>query len=105
MDTTDPDWIADCRHWRGRVLAGKYAHRCPDWDGLPIDETTLEWSCTCASEPGAPLTIYFRPCRVCGGLIGCLGDDLTPICQECAAKQPLTAPLPMAGVEVLETFA
>jgi hypothetical protein len=30
-----------------------------------------------------PLTIYFRPCRVCGALIGCLENDMTPICQDC----------------------
>jgi hypothetical protein len=34
----------------------------------------------------SPLTIYFRPCRVCGGLIGCLREDATPICPECDAK-------------------
>jgi len=50
MDTTNPEWIADCKHWRGRVLTGKYAHWCFDWDGLPIDETTQEWPCICAAE-------------------------------------------------------
>ena len=50
MDTTSKEWIADCRHWRGRVLTGLYAHWCFDWDGLPIDETTPEWPCTCALE-------------------------------------------------------
>jgi hypothetical protein len=33
--------------------------------------------------PGRSLTIHFRPCRRCGALIGCLGNDLTPICQDC----------------------
>lgn len=37
-----------CLHWRGRILTGKYAHLCDDWDGLPIDETMPEWPCSCA---------------------------------------------------------
>jgi hypothetical protein len=37
----------DCLKWRGRLLTGKYAHWCYDWDGLPIDETTQEWPCRC----------------------------------------------------------
>lgn len=43
------DWKADCMKWRGRVLAGKYAHWCPDWDFLPVDETTPNEfdCCTC----------------------------------------------------------
>lgn len=45
-----PDWIADCLRWRGKVLTGKFAHWCFDWDGLPIDETTPEWPCACAAE-------------------------------------------------------
>ena len=32
-------------YWRGYILKGKYAHCCDDWDGLPIDETCLEWPC------------------------------------------------------------
>lgn len=49
MDVTRQDWIDDCQRWRGRVLTGKYAHWCFDWDGLPVDETTQdEWECcTC----------------------------------------------------------
>jgi hypothetical protein len=43
-----PIWVEQCRFWRGRVLTGKYAHWCADWDNLPVDETTPEWStCTC----------------------------------------------------------
>lgn len=34
-------------HWRGRILRGDYAHWCPEWDGLPIDETCSEWPCEC----------------------------------------------------------
>jgi hypothetical protein len=50
MDTSNPDWIKDCVHWRGRVLTGRHAHWCMDWDCLPIDETTPEWPCACADE-------------------------------------------------------
>lgn len=50
VDTANPEWIADCRHWRGRVLTGRAAHWCFAWDGLPIDETTPEWPCECAGE-------------------------------------------------------
>lgn len=39
------DWIAECTHYHGRVLVGKYAHWCSDWDFLPIDETCPEWEC------------------------------------------------------------
>ena len=46
------EWERDCRHWRGRALTGKHAHWCPDWDYLPIDETTPEWPCVCCrSDP------------------------------------------------------
>ena len=38
-------WIEDSTYWRGEVLQGKYSHWCPDWDFLPIDETTPEFSC------------------------------------------------------------
>jgi len=41
-------WEEHCLHWRGRVLTGKFAHSCPDWDDLPIDETCEnEWPCVC----------------------------------------------------------
>ena len=58
----DP-WDMDCLHWRGRVLIGRYAHYCLEWDGLPIDETCLdEWPCACGmaakDEP--------RRCPRCG---------------------------------------
>ena len=42
------EFEVDCLHWRGRVLVGRYAHYCNDWDGLPVDETTPEWPCACA---------------------------------------------------------
>jgi hypothetical protein len=54
---TDPDWIADCMKYRGVVLTGVYSHWCPDWDGLPIDETCGtpdhrmgEWPCACTGQ-------------------------------------------------------
>ena len=41
-------WKTDCIRWRCRVLTGSGGHWCPDWDYLPIDETTPEWPyCTC----------------------------------------------------------
>jgi len=41
-------WDLDCLHERGHLLKGKQGHYCPDWDGLPVDETTPEASCcTC----------------------------------------------------------
>ena len=45
------DWKEDCLRWRGRVLTGKLAHWCFDWDLLPVDETTPEFDCcTCNFE-------------------------------------------------------
>ncbi len=39
-------WVRDCFLWRGRMLTGRYAHWCYEWDGLPVDETCGgEWSC------------------------------------------------------------
>jgi hypothetical protein len=45
MSAHDPEWVAECLKWRGRVLVGKQAHYCYDWDGLPVDETTDEFDC------------------------------------------------------------
>ena len=44
------DWIEDCQQWRGRLLTGRYAHWCMEWDDLPIDETCPEWPCGCGIE-------------------------------------------------------
>lgn len=46
-----------CLEWQERILTGEYAHLCPDWDGLPIDETCGEFACcTCYdTEPDALL--------------------------------------------------
>lgn len=45
------DFAEDCMQWRGRILTGRYAHWCYDWDGLPVDETTADEfdCCTCYS--------------------------------------------------------
>ena len=39
------NWDQDCIRWMGRLLIGKYAHWCPEWDYLPIDETCMEFTC------------------------------------------------------------
>ena len=39
------EWIRDCLKWRGELLQGREAHWCYEWDGLPIDETCIEWPC------------------------------------------------------------
>jgi hypothetical protein len=44
------EWEQECLKWRGRVLTGRYAHYCFDWDGLPVDETCPEWDCGCRWE-------------------------------------------------------
>lgn len=49
-DRDKAEWEADCKRWRGKVLTGFYAHWCCEWDGLPIDETCIEWPC-CSFEP------------------------------------------------------
>ena len=38
-------WIADCMHWRGRVLTGSFAHWCAEFDYLPVDHTSAEFEC------------------------------------------------------------
>jgi hypothetical protein len=42
-----PEWELDCHLWRGEVLTGRKRHWCPEWDGLPVDETCREWPCGC----------------------------------------------------------
>jgi hypothetical protein len=57
MTDTKPsaDWITDCTRERHKVLTGQFAHWCPDWDYLPVDETTPEWECcTCYPKESAP---------------------------------------------------
>ena len=43
-------WVEDCLKWRGEVLHGNHCHWCLDWDGLPVDDTTDEWSCCLIQE-------------------------------------------------------
>jgi hypothetical protein len=51
MPDPSPGWIEDCIKFRHRILTGHYAHCCPCWDELPIDETTQEFSsCTCYGQ-------------------------------------------------------
>lgn len=48
-----PEWVRDCLQVHGRVLQGKYSHWCPEWDGMPIDETCMEWTvCVCGGTSG-----------------------------------------------------
>lgn len=49
------EWMADSLRWRGKILTGEYAHWCPDWDFLPIDETCPEWPCPCSVSNGVEL--------------------------------------------------
>ena len=51
VEDMSDEFIADCMHWRGRVLTGVFAHWCADYDELPVDEATPEWPCTCYAEP------------------------------------------------------
>ena len=48
--TVKDEWEEDCIRYRGRLLNGKNAHYCFDWDFLPIDETCREWPCGCREE-------------------------------------------------------
>ena len=51
MDPISEEWIEDCKHHHGKVLTGKYAHWCPEFDYLPIDETVTEFEyCLCEFE-------------------------------------------------------
>ena len=51
MKEPSDDWIVDCNHHHGKVLTGKYAHWCPEFDYLPIDETVDEFVyCNCEFE-------------------------------------------------------
>ncbi len=41
----------ECLRLYGKRLDGKHQHYCPDWDGLPIDDTCQEFeTCTCPKE-------------------------------------------------------
>lgn len=55
------EWREDSLRWRGRILTGQYAHWCPDWDYLTIDETCPEWPCQCGAADGwhGPVQKFF----------------------------------------------
>lgn len=40
-------WEIDCVGHHGEVLQGKFAHRCRDWDSMPVDETCMEFAVCC----------------------------------------------------------
>ncbi len=49
-----PEWEIDCMNYYGKVLEGEYAHWCNEYDGLPIDETCIEFqNCLCFEWEGA----------------------------------------------------
>ena len=62
MDSS-PQWKIDSLRWRGRVLTGAQAHWCPEWDWLPVDETTPEWpcGCKCAFTPEVKMEVLEPP--------------------------------------------
>ena len=47
-------WRDVCLREMGRVLDGKFAHYCNDWDGMPMDETMPEFAETCTCFPNEP---------------------------------------------------
>ena len=44
------EWAVDCLAERGRVLMGWFAHYCPDWAYLTMDETCSEFETTCTCK-------------------------------------------------------
>lgn len=61
------DWIDDCIEFYGKVLTGKFAHWCPEWDGLPIDETCPEFKvCTCYSEKDMTPELWEEKLKITG---------------------------------------
>lgn len=52
MSKPSQQWITECRNYYGEVLTGWYAHWCNEWDGLPIDWKSSEFTCcSCYSSP------------------------------------------------------
>ena len=76
------DWVDDCMRWRGKVLTGKFAHWCHEWDGLPVDETTPEWHCSCYHGTKIPGYGVPEHCPSCGER-GISVWDRTWFCFEC----------------------
>jgi hypothetical protein len=52
-----PEFARLCLKYRGRILTGKHAHACEDWDFLPIDETCDEWPCVCCRSGGCGVSM------------------------------------------------
>lgn len=50
LEYSDSQWDEDCLEWRGQPLIGLYAHWCPNYDNIPMDETCPEWPCQCGIE-------------------------------------------------------
>lgn len=51
MRVNEAEWAEDCLREYGKILRGRHAHWCPEWDFLPIDENSPEFeSCTCIPE-------------------------------------------------------
>ena len=45
------EFESECIRYYRKVLTGKAAHFCLDWDDLPIDETCPEYECcTCGFD-------------------------------------------------------
>lgn len=42
----------------GRRLTGQHLHYCPDWDGMPIDETCKEYRSGCVCYGGRKLLTW-----------------------------------------------
>lgn len=48
---TSDEWKEMCMEERGKILTGAMSHWCHDWDGLTVDETTIEYEmCDCDIE-------------------------------------------------------
>ena len=72
----------DCIKERGRVLNGKFAHYCNDWDGLTVDETCMEAaSCNCSVVYNDDL-VYTRHD---------FADEIAKVVAEFEASDPLRA--------------
>lgn len=49
-ESREKEFIDDCKRYWKKALTGEKAHRCPEWDFMPIDETChLEFEC-CSCE-------------------------------------------------------
>lgn len=48
MNNPMSEFDQDSLHFHGHLLTGKYKHFCNEFDGLPIDETCIEFAyCLC----------------------------------------------------------